>query len=71
VHNKQRNIWGELHPLKEGEVAADLGDYSKLSETGELVSVLQEGLREVQSLLRVLNMAPSIVAREKKWLLQP
>jgi hypothetical protein len=40
VHNKQRNIWGELHPLKEGEVAADLGDYSKLSEVGELVSAL-------------------------------
>jgi hypothetical protein len=71
VHNKQRNIWGELHLLKDGEVAVDLADYSELSDHSQLVLALQEGLKEAQSLLRVLNMAPTIVAREKRWFLKP
>ena len=66
VHNK-----GELHLLKEGEVATDLGDYTKLSETDKLVSALQKGLREAQILLHILNMAPLTVAREKMWFIQP
>jgi hypothetical protein len=71
VHNKQRNIWGELHPLKDGEVAADLADYSELSDHSQLVLALHEGLKEAQSLLRMLNMAPTTVAREKRWFLEP
>jgi hypothetical protein len=71
IHNKQSNIWGELHPLREGKVAPDLDDYSKIKEDSDLILALKEGLKEAQSMLRGLNMAPSTVAREKKWFLEP
>jgi hypothetical protein len=60
-HNKQSNIWADLHPLGAGESAADLGDYSLLS-TDELVTdALKEGLKEALSMLRSLNMALSML----------
>jgi hypothetical protein len=32
---------------------------------------LKEGFKEAQALIRVLNIAPSIVARHKKWFIEP
>lgn len=71
VHNKQRNIWAELHPLEEGMSGPDLGDYSLINDDSKLIDALKEGLREAQSMIRILNMGPSSVAREKKWFMQP
>lgn len=71
VHNKQRNIWAKLHPLGEGERAADLNDYSGLECDDAVVICLKEGLKSAQSMLRGLNMAPSAVARDKKWFVEP
>jgi hypothetical protein len=32
---------------------------------------LKEGFKEAQALIKVLNMAPSTVARHKKWFIEP
>jgi hypothetical protein len=32
---------------------------------------MKEGFKEAQALIRVLNMAPSTVARHKKWFIEP
>lgn len=45
--------------LEEGETQADLGDYSMIISDKEVVAALEEGLKEAQGLLRILNMAPS------------
>jgi hypothetical protein len=71
VHNKQKNIWAELHPPLTGDTKSNLGDYTNIARDAEIVAALKEGLREAQSLLRSLNMAPSTVARNKTWFLQP
>ena len=71
VHNKQRNIWAKLHPLGENQEAANLSDYSGLETDAQVILCLQEGFKSAQVALRILNMAPSIVAREKKWFLEP
>jgi hypothetical protein len=52
-------------------VVPDLGDYSKIREDSDLVLALKEGLKEAQTMLRGLNMAPSSVAMEKRWFLEP
>jgi hypothetical protein len=71
VHNKQQNVWGDLHPLAEGKTPPNLGGYLHISDDSNIVNALKEGLKEAQSMLRILYMAPSTVAREKRWFLQP
>jgi hypothetical protein len=66
VHNKQQNIWYELRPLPEGQEKSNLADYSELTIDDEIILALKEGLKEAQGLLWILNMAPSIVACEKR-----
>jgi hypothetical protein len=70
-HNKQSNIWSKLHPREAREILPDLGDYSLLATDALEVDALKEGLKETQKLLRSLNMAPSSVARNKKWFTEP
>lgn len=60
-----------IYPLREGEVAPDLGDNSKIREDSDLVLALKEGLKEAQTMLHGLNMAPSSVAKMKRWFLEP
>jgi hypothetical protein len=43
-----------------------LDDYSELTTDDEIILALKEGLKEAQGLLWILNMAPSIVACEKR-----
>ena len=62
-HNKMENEWAKLHPLQEGKTACDLGDYSKIPTTADVVLALKEGLTKAQRLLRHLNMALSVHAR--------
>jgi hypothetical protein len=69
VHNKMTNIWAKLHPLESRELKADLGDYTLVGTDDLLVEAMKEGLLEAQKMLRSLNMAPSAVAKQKKWLL--
>jgi hypothetical protein len=71
VHNKQANVWADLHPLAVGESPTNLGDYRLVSTDKNIVEALKEGLQEAQRLLRFLNMAPSTYARNKKWFLEP
>jgi hypothetical protein len=71
AHNKQKNIWADMHPLAEGEVPAVLDDYSLIKSDEDVVLALKEGLKEAQAMIRTLNMAPSVVARNKKWYLEP
>ena len=71
AHNKQQNIWADLHPLERGQSPADLGDYSELAKEEDLVVALKEGLKAAQAQLKSLNMAPSSYAWKKQWFLQP
>jgi hypothetical protein len=71
VHNKMTNIWAKLYPLESGELKADLGDYTLVGTDDLLVEAMKKGLLEVQKILRSLNMAPSAVAKQKKWFTQP
>jgi hypothetical protein len=71
AHNKQKNVWADLHPLQEGEDIANLADFSGLATDEDIVGALKEGFKEAQALIRVLNMAPSTVARHKKWFIEP
>ena len=71
AHNKQRNIWGDLHPLEPGQAPPDLANYSSLSTDADIVLALKEGLKAAQAQLNVLNMAPSTYAKNKSWFLQP
>jgi len=62
-HNKMENVWAKLHPLQEGESPCDLGDYSEIPTTADVVEALKEGLVEAQRLLKHLNMVPSVHTR--------
>jgi hypothetical protein len=57
--------------LVEGHASPNLVDYSQIKEDSDIIEALQAGLKEAQSMLRVLNMAPSSIARDKHWFLQP
>jgi hypothetical protein len=71
VHNKMTNIWAKLHPLESREHKAGLGDYTLVGTDDLLVEAMKEGLLEAQKMLRSLNMAPSAIAKHKKWFTQP
>ena len=71
AHNKQCNVWSDLHPLQPGEEEADLSDYIALGSDEDFVTALKEGLKAAQSMLNSLNMAPSTYARNKTWFQQP
>ena len=71
AHNKQKNMWTDLHPLERGQAPANLGDYSALATDEDFVAALKEGLKAAQSQLKALNMALSTYARRKQWFLQP
>ena len=45
VHNKVEIIWSKLHPLREGEIVADLADYSFISTDQDIIAALKEGLK--------------------------
>jgi hypothetical protein len=71
AHNKQKNVWVDLYPLQEGEDIANLVDFSGLATNEDIIGALKEGFKEAQALIRVLNMAPSTIARYKKWFIEP
>ena len=71
AHNKQHNIWAQLHPLECGQTPTDLEDYSALATDEDFELALKEGLKAAQAQLKALNMAPSSYARNKVWFLQP
>lgn len=71
LHNKMKNVWADLHPLTADERPCDLSDYSLIDSDAEVISALQEGLAEAQTMLRVLNMAPSPQCTNKRWFLTP
>ena len=71
VHNKMENIWEHLHPLQAHENKADLGNYTLIASNEDVVLALKEGLMEAQTMLRVLNMAPSAQCRIIQWFLTP
>jgi hypothetical protein len=71
AHNKQHNIWAELHPLEPGQEPVNLADYSDLASDADFVSALKEGLKAAQSMLNSLNMAPSTHAKSETWFQQP
>ena len=54
-----------MHPLDDGEDPCDLCDYSSIESDHDVVVALKEGSKEAQKVLRVLNVAPSVHAREK------
>jgi hypothetical protein len=60
-----------LHPLQEGEGIANLADFSGLATDEDIVGALKEDFKEAQALIRVLSMAPSTIARHKKWFIEP
>jgi hypothetical protein len=64
-------IWGDLHPLEDGEEPPNLGDYSLLAADTLIVDVLKLGLKQAQDMQRSLNMALSSYARNKKWFIEP
>ena len=66
-YNKQKNIWATLHPLLDSQPLPNLVDYSKIQENSDIILALKEGLKEAQSMLWVLNMAPSTVVQSKTW----
>ena len=72
-HNKMENVWESLHKLTLGEQRPNLGDYSLIAGNADVVSALQEGLKEAQSMLRSLNMALSAQcqSRRKIWFDRP
>ena len=69
VHNKMENVWEHLRPLHAHENRVDLGNYTLIASNEDVVLALKEGLMEAQSMLRVLNMAPSAQCRIKEWFL--
>ena len=76
-HNKMDTVWESLHKLQPGEQRCNLGDYSLISTNGEVISALQEGLKQAKSMLRSLNMAPSTQCQprrriwyDKPWLVE-
>ena len=71
AHNKQKNIWADMHPLAEGEQCGNLADYSLIGSDEDVVLALKDGLKEAQAMIRTLNMAPLSVARNKQWFLEP
>ena len=71
AHNKQQNIWADLHPLEAGQAPVDLGDYSSLTTNEDIVLALKEGFKAAQTQLKSLNMAPSAYAKRKTWFAEP
>ena len=65
-YNKVDNVWEALHPLQPGELRCNLGDYRLIPDNDSVVGALQEGLKEAQQMMQVLNMAPSIQCQAKK-----
>ena len=45
-HNKMDTVWESLHKLQPREQRCNLGDYSLIPTNAEVVSVLQEGLKQ-------------------------
>ena len=39
-------MWADLHPLGKLEVPCNLADYTLIATNGDVISALQEGLRE-------------------------
>ena len=66
-----KNVWADLHPLVEGDIACDLSDYTLVATDDNVIDALKAGLKEAQSLLRVLNMAPAVQCANKTWFLTP
>ncbi|KAL3677704.1 hypothetical protein R1sor_020660 [Riccia sorocarpa] len=79
AHDKMKCVWEELHPvpcddkgLRVGRLP-NLGDYSEVSTDSDIILALEEGFKEAQTLLRVLDMAPSVHCRADKaaWFKRP
>ena len=65
------NKWADLHPLLEDKVPCNLAYYSLITTDDDVTSVLQEGLKEAQGMLQILNMAPLMQCTNKTWFLTP
>jgi len=59
VYNKMNNIWAKLHKLEGDKVELDLGDYTTISSNKDVIIALKQGLKEVQRMIKNLNMAPN------------
>ena len=53
VHNKMKNMWSDLHSLVEGEVVCNLSDYTLITTDDDVITALQESLKEAQYMFRV------------------
>jgi hypothetical protein len=49
VHNKQKNIWADMHPLTEGEQCGNLADYSLIGFDEDAVLASKQGLKEAHA----------------------
>lgn len=72
-HKKQEFLWGKLHPLADGEVGPNLGDYSDVANNELVVVALKEGLTAAKELLTQLQMSPNsgLPAAKRKWWTRP
>jgi hypothetical protein len=66
-----KNVWADLHPLVKGEVVCNLLDYTLIATDDDVATGLQKGLKEAQSMLRVLNMSPLVHCANKVWFMTP
>jgi hypothetical protein len=55
----------------ESDKVPNHSDYSLVATDELVVQALKDGFKEAQSMIRSLNMAPSTVARNKKWFTEP
>lgn len=62
------NVWESLHPIANLEVKCDLVDYSFIFTDKDVVLALNEGLKEAQKMMHILNMAMSFT---KAWFITP
>ena len=60
-----------MYPLIERKQCGNLSDYSLIGSNEDVVLALKEGLKEALAMIRMLNMAVSLVARNKQWYLEP
>ncbi|KAL3688152.1 hypothetical protein R1sor_014461 [Riccia sorocarpa] len=66
-HVKQETIWGKLHPRPPGVNELNLANFAKLETDSDIIEALMTGLKEAQSCLIKLNMAPHSHVRDQTW----
>lgn len=66
-----KNVWAQMHSLNATEIACDISDFALITIDADVIAALQDGLREAQNMLTVLNMAPLADYANKSWFLTP